>query len=546
VKPHKILAVISSVMFLVTPSNSYAASLGNGVTNPQPFNPSDPNAPQPGVVALDKQYPVGSTVNLSDSRGIQGGDQLTWVHDGRSDTVHWIVTDAVFPDGSTGGKILQYDIDTTNINNGHLLVAQSDYPDWVTALGGNQKYVDTQLAKLGDTSYLDFGPNEWQVHHLSNVINLSGATIDQGVLTAINDGWTAQGSFAVHPTPPPTSSVTTDQTAYAPGDQVDISLSNTTYAQNTSQHFEALEVIGPNGFDKFLPINDNGTTIAAATGTNFPYTPSDQNVTVLAPNDPIRSDNPSATTTETATLDTKGLPAGTYTLKYTVYDGVARPSSSGTNGTVVSTFTIDPKVPPKSNGGSGSANGGGNNGGSNNGGSQNGGGSGSSGGNSGGSKPTPLPTGGNPSGSTTNPGGGGDGDISVRFRNHLFNHLPKDGETGTLECVLRNDNSYDGYIKYTIDGYADNSLTPPIHKEGIAAIGANSEVSIPLSYTIKKKWQGDFQLGYHMIFNAQIEPYTPPSSDPDDPPPPPLNDDDTTNDSAKLVNSIPGSTHLTQ
>ncbi|GIM47663.1 hypothetical protein DNHGIG_32120 [Collibacillus ludicampi] len=549
-KRETLATLLSSVLIvpatLFSAGSSFSATYGQGVTNPQPLGQTDS---QPGYVAYRLQngqpIPVGKPVDISLSDGIKGNDiPLYWSHNGIDDQVHWIVTNALI-NGNPVGKILQYDLSTTNVNNGYLLISKQDYPDWVQAVGGVQKYVDTELAKKpnGDQSILADDFNQWTVVPLSDVLNLSGATIDQGYLTSTggvnmtDQEGVAEGNFNIHPSSPPTSSVTTDQTAYAPGDTVNINLTNTTFAPWTSHHLEALEVTGPNGFDKFLPINDNGNTVQAATGTNFPFTPSDTAVTSLASNAQVQPGS-SVTTNESATLDTTGLPAGTYTVKYTMYDEIARPSSSGINGTVISTFTIDPTVKPKTPGGTSTGGGGG--------GSTGGGGTGGSGGSGGG-------TGG--SGGGTGSGGGGtiiqnpgtsDGDISVKFANYLWNHWPKNGETGHVDMVLTNTNDYDGAgIEYDLKAWSDdNSLFQPIDIEkAVVNVPAGQSVTIPLTYKVQREFKDYKWQGYHIHYTVTIRPHVIPGS-PDDPPPPPLNDSDLTNDTAKLDQYIIGPPRL--
>jgi uncharacterized membrane protein YgcG len=139
-----------------------------------------------------------------------------------------------------------------------------------------------------------------------------------------------------------------------------------------------------------------------------------------------------------------------------------------------------------------------------------------------------------------------DGDIAVKFDNYLWNHWPKNGETGHVDMVLTNTNDYDGAgIEYDLKAWSDdNSLFQPVDIEkAVVNVPAGQSVTIPLTYKVQREFKNYKWQGYHIHYTVTIRPHVIPGS-PDDPPPPPLNDSDPTNDTAKLDQYIIGPPRL--
>jgi hypothetical protein len=213
------------------------------------------------------------------------------------------------------------------------------------------------------------------------------------------------------------------------------------------------------------------------------------------------------------------------------------------------TFKLFPNQQPNPNPNGGGGNtGGGGSGTSGSGGSGGGSGTGGGSGGSGGGSGSGGGTGGSGGGGTIiqNPGTS-DGDISVKFANYLWNHWPKNGETGHVDMILTNTNDYDGAgIEYDLKAWSDDNLLfqPVDIEKAVVNVPAGQSVTIPLTYKVQREFKDYKWQGYHIHYTVTIRPHVIPTSDPDDPPPPPLNDSDSTNDTAKLDQYIIGPPRL--
>ncbi|BCJ88174.1 PKD domain-containing protein [Effusibacillus dendaii] len=314
------------------PSFSMAALIPNGVANP--YDGSDVGS-MPGEIQLKGTYPPGSTVSFSDTdgNGYEGGLSQSWYNPGGFPVNYGKgQANITFPDGSTGtGQVLEYQRTDLQKNNGYLLVADKDIPDWVSAMQGNLDYVNS---KLNHSTMEAPSGIQWSVAPLPDVINFSGGIIEfggggtQDTRFIVNsDGTTAHAEYKVIPTPSPTAemSIAQPQASYTVGDKINLNLVSHVSAANTNYHYVAVHLTG-NGYDQYLPVTGNdGKSYAAATGTTY-----DKAVAVAGGN--LTNTNTTQTYTDTGILDTAALalPNGTYKVDFILYDEVARQATTQT------------------------------------------------------------------------------------------------------------------------------------------------------------------------------------------------------------------------
>ena len=294
----------------------------------------------PGVVSLSSWHTPGSIVTYEDTDGSgpQGGTKMSWIHDGILDTVKYVYGVMRFPAAIGDGRILHYSLTSRSNDNGYMLMARKNVPDFVQAMQGNVDFVQ-QSVRWGtlQTTFSD----PWEVGSVPQIAMFCGGTVDyiggdaDHAFLAGSDGMTALPAFRITPTPPPTSRIDLNQTTYTVGDKIPVGLHGEVFAAATAWHQSAVRVYNTSGVNKYFAV-DGYAPAHGITWDGGGLTP----IRGGGSGDPNRPN----VYDETATLDTSGMAPGPYTIEYTLFDNVARASSSSTDGSgsVMKQITLQP------------------------------------------------------------------------------------------------------------------------------------------------------------------------------------------------------------
>lgn len=355
-------AVLSACVAFATLSSTttaWANDLPPGVT--MGYDGSDLGA-TPSMVHTAGYRQPGSVLSYSDTDGAGpiGGSILEWFHDGVNDYVKYVYGTMRFPtpDGKgIDGRILHYSLTSRSNDNGYMLIAKQNVPDLVTVLKGNVDYVQDgmKVSKLVTPSI----GQSWPVVAVPQIVALCGGTIDYiggdaaHAFLAGSDGKTALPAFKITPTPSPTTRIDLAGSTVTVGDKIPVKLHSEVYAAATAWHQSAVRIYNSSGVNEYFAI-DGHPAAHGVTWTGGGLVA----ITGGGSGDPSRP----KVYDETATLDTTGMEPGTYTIEYTLFDNVARPSASAqgnvTSGSVTKQITLQPPATP-TNGGGGNGGGGG-------------------------------------------------------------------------------------------------------------------------------------------------------------------------------------------
>jgi hypothetical protein len=241
------------------------------------------------------------------------------------------------------GSVIGYSWTQQDYANGYLMVAWDDLANgggYVQVLNGNYDWVTNQLNDQQTTAFNKdnvFNSQSLQLVNFADVVDDSGAifTTPNGTLTT---GPTEDvNTITVQTSPVPHAEVSVGKPSAPVGQPIPITLTAQIASYHETHHREAVEITGPNGYDKWVDLTKfYASSEYGVTGSSS----NSDDMAVVGDGDRGGYDGAPpklVSYPHTMNLPTTGLAPGMYTVHYYVDDWFGR---SADNTGVTATFAV--------------------------------------------------------------------------------------------------------------------------------------------------------------------------------------------------------------